>query len=58
MPADLPGDRPNFPSYGYTTIRFSDESPGQRGELDYLCGLDRSYYVIANTLMSVSLPRS
>ncbi|AEO64286.1 uncharacterized protein THITE_2110271 [Thermothielavioides terrestris NRRL 8126] len=47
----LPGDRPNFPSYGYTTIRFSDESPGQRGELDYLCGLDRSYYVIANTLI-------
>ena len=38
---------------GYTTIGFSDEGTGHRGELDPFCGFDRSYFAIANTLMSV-----
>ncbi|KAK4119540.1 hypothetical protein N657DRAFT_658942 [Parathielavia appendiculata] len=41
----------NKPKPGFTTIRFGDESVGERGELDGLCGLDRSYYGIANALV-------
>jgi hypothetical protein len=53
MSSVAPGDAPNRPPFGFTTIRFSDEGPGQHGVLDSFCGFDRSYYAIANTLMSV-----
>ena len=43
----LPGDEPNYPAGGYTTVRFSDEGPGQKGELDKFCAFERSYYFIA-----------
>ncbi|KAH8904229.1 hypothetical protein BR93DRAFT_131944 [Coniochaeta sp. PMI_546] len=39
--------RPDKPSYGYTTIRFSDEAPGHKGELDRYCAFERSVYFIA-----------
>ncbi|AEO59013.1 hypothetical protein MYCTH_2134741 [Thermothelomyces thermophilus ATCC 42464] len=39
------------PLPGFTTIGFSDEDPGQRGELDKFCGFARPYYVIANILV-------
>ncbi|KAJ9151296.1 hypothetical protein NKR23_g3146 [Pleurostoma richardsiae] len=41
------GDAPNSPKPGYTTVRFSDESGGQRGELDRFCGMERSFYFVA-----------
>ncbi|KAL1836933.1 hypothetical protein VTJ49DRAFT_4494 [Mycothermus thermophilus] len=50
----LPGDAPNKPEDGYTTIRFSDEASGRRGHLDQFCSLERAYYVVANALMYVS----
>ncbi|KAK3945600.1 hypothetical protein QBC46DRAFT_94979 [Diplogelasinospora grovesii] len=40
-------DKPNQPAPGYTTIRFSNESSGQLGELDKYCAFERSYYFIA-----------
>ncbi|KAK4100562.1 hypothetical protein N658DRAFT_98610 [Parathielavia hyrcaniae] len=44
-------EQQNTPKPGYTTIRFSDESAGEQGELDRLCELDRSYYGLANALV-------
>jgi hypothetical protein len=46
-------DQPNYPLPGYTTIRFSDESPGQRGELDSMCAYERSFYFVAIGLVYV-----
>jgi hypothetical protein len=43
---------------GFTTIGFSDESSGKRGELDALCEYEHPYYVLANALMSVILSPS
>ena len=51
----LPADPNRIAAPGYTTIGFSDEGAGHRGELDAFCGFDRSYFAIANTLMSVVL---
>ncbi|OIW25062.1 hypothetical protein CONLIGDRAFT_80699 [Coniochaeta ligniaria NRRL 30616] len=42
-----PDDRPDKPGYGYTTIRFSDEMQGHKGELDRYCAFERSVYFIA-----------
>jgi hypothetical protein len=39
---------------GYTTINFSDESPGEIGKLDKFCGFERSYFFIAMALVYVS----
>ncbi|KAK4249546.1 hypothetical protein C7999DRAFT_39375 [Corynascus novoguineensis] len=36
---------------GYTTIGFSDEGPGVRGELDELCEFAQPYYIVANALV-------
>ncbi|KAG7286621.1 hypothetical protein NEMBOFW57_008932 [Staphylotrichum longicolle] len=44
-----PNEKYSIP--GYTTIGFSDESLGQRGQLDTFCGFDRSYFAIANALI-------
>ncbi|KAK3349900.1 hypothetical protein B0T25DRAFT_570499 [Lasiosphaeria hispida] len=44
-------DAPNQPRYGFTTIRFSDESEGQHGHLDKYCGFERSYFFIAIALV-------
>jgi hypothetical protein len=37
----------------FSTIGFSDRSPGQRGELDKLCEFEHPYFAIANILMFV-----
>ncbi|KAK3316330.1 hypothetical protein B0H66DRAFT_604626 [Apodospora peruviana] len=47
-PSDIPspdGDEP--PHQPFTTISFSDEGPGHRGELDKHCAFERSYFFIA-----------
>ncbi len=44
---DGPGDQANHPSVGCSTVRFSNEGPGQKGELDKFCAFERSYYFIA-----------
>lgn len=49
-PVDL--DEDDLPP-GFTTVGFSDESPGARGELDGLCEFAQPYYVVANALVSV-----
>ncbi|KAJ4393484.1 hypothetical protein N0V93_002696 [Gnomoniopsis smithogilvyi] len=41
------GDKVNLPSRGYSTIRFSDEQDGHRGELDKFCGLERGFFFCA-----------
>ena len=41
------GDAPDKPPPGYTTVRFSDESPLHKGQLDKYCALERSFYFIA-----------
>ncbi|KAK3682492.1 hypothetical protein B0T22DRAFT_285695 [Podospora appendiculata] len=46
--SDFSGDdAPNKPAYGYTTIRFSDQENGHKGELDRFCAFEQSYYFIA-----------
>ncbi|KAK4158368.1 hypothetical protein C8A00DRAFT_10838 [Chaetomidium leptoderma] len=47
----VPNSNQRSPISTFTTIGFSNENPGQRGELDHFCGLDRSYYAIANALI-------
>ncbi|KAH6617875.1 hypothetical protein B0J18DRAFT_468216 [Chaetomium sp. MPI-SDFR-AT-0129] len=39
------------PLPGFTTIGFSDEGPGRRGELDDLCQYVTPYYAVANFLI-------
>ncbi|KAK3332097.1 hypothetical protein B0T19DRAFT_94575 [Cercophora scortea] len=40
-------DAPNKPDPGYTTVRFSDQENGHKGELDRFCAFEQSYYFIA-----------
>jgi hypothetical protein len=46
-------DRPEGPKPGYTTIRFSNEAGGMKGELDRFCAFERTFYFIAIGFMSV-----
>ncbi|KUI53544.1 hypothetical protein VP1G_00936 [Cytospora mali] len=41
------GDSRTLPALGYTTISFSNEQGGHRGELDKYCGMERAFYSIA-----------
>lgn len=41
------------PDSEYTNTRFSDEKPGNRGELDKLCAFERSYFFTTLGLMYV-----
>lgn len=50
------GDKPNKPIRGYTTIRFSNEEDGHRGELDKFCSLERGSYFCAILIMCVKPP--
>ncbi|KAM7197389.1 hypothetical protein V8F33_005610 [Rhypophila sp. PSN 637] len=47
----MPGAEPDDPRSTYTNTRFSDESPGQRGEMDKLCAFERSYFFVDLGLM-------
>ncbi|KAM7224022.1 hypothetical protein V8F06_000495 [Rhypophila decipiens] len=47
----MPGDEPDDPRSTYTNTRFSNESPGQRGEMDKLCAFERSYFFVDLGLM-------
>ncbi|PSR76833.1 hypothetical protein BD289DRAFT_168201 [Coniella lustricola] len=38
------GDKADLPSRGYSTIRFSNEQDGHRGELDKYCSMERGFY--------------
>lgn len=53
-----PGDKPNRPIRGYTTVRFSNEKDGHRGELDRFCRLERGFYFCAILTMYVKPPPS
>ncbi|KAK0742531.1 hypothetical protein B0T21DRAFT_361576 [Apiosordaria backusii] len=47
-----PGDtQPPPHSYGFSTVRFSNESGGLPGQLDKFCGLERAYFGFANALV-------
>jgi hypothetical protein len=48
-----PEDRPEGPKPGYSTIRFSNEAGGAKGELDRFCAFERTFYFIAIGFMSV-----
>ncbi|KAK4178681.1 hypothetical protein QBC36DRAFT_324127 [Triangularia setosa] len=48
QPADA---KPPPHSYGFSTIRFSNESGGLPGQLDKFCGLERAYFGFANALV-------
>ncbi|ROW03217.1 hypothetical protein VSDG_01214 [Cytospora chrysosperma] len=41
------GDNFSLPAHGYTTIRFSNEQDGHRGELDKYCGMEQGFYFVA-----------
>lgn len=45
------GDKSNIPSRGYTTIRFSNEQDGHRGELDKFCGMERGFFFCSVLVM-------
>ncbi len=47
----MPGDAPNNPDQGYTTIRFSDESLDDKGMLDKYCALARAFYFLAVAIL-------
>lgn len=49
------GDKADLPSLGYSTIRFSDEQDGHRGELDKFCGLERGFFFCAVLVMYVPI---
>jgi hypothetical protein len=53
-----PGDAPNDPSPGYTTIRFGPGVIGQRGELDHLCSLGMASFGLDVLVMLVVADRS
>ncbi|KAF3761906.1 hypothetical protein M406DRAFT_353316 [Cryphonectria parasitica EP155] len=40
----LKGDKPDLPTRGYSTIRFSNEQDGHRGELDKYCSMERGFF--------------
>ena len=48
-----PGDAPNDPSPGYTTIRFGPGVAGQHGELDNLCPLGMASFGLGVLVMLV-----
>lgn len=41
------GSKADKPSRGYTTILFSNEQDGHRGELDRFCGMERGFFFCA-----------
>lgn len=45
------GDNTKLPSRGYTTIRFSNEQEGHRGELDKFCGMERGFFFCSVLVM-------
>lgn len=38
------GDKPDSPARGFTTIRFSNEQDGHRGQLDQYCSMERGFF--------------
>lgn len=48
------GDGRASPSRGYTTVGFSNEQDGQRGELDKYCSMERGFYFVAVAIMYAS----
>lgn len=49
--SDEKGDAYNKPAPGYSTVRFSNGGPGEKGQLDRYCALERTYYFVAVAIM-------
>lgn len=50
------GDNADLPSHGYSTIRFSNEQDGRKGELDRFCSMERGFFFCAVLIMCVDCP--